>query len=668
MKIWGKKMSISEGLRLIESLSSYQSSENSVRVKQSKINFICSCLWNSKIYTNSDLINNIENFLEKINTNPKFAKLSHDQYLEVFKKSIQDYNASNNFIINFTENNIFLLDQQLRKPEESKTLDDKIVEPSELSRIILSYVRLEKSREKILTTSQHLLKIIQTQEFVVCPSIILGAGDTGTTVWLEKYKFYHGKTSEKQSPNVLMIGETLGSWKHDYTLAQRYSLLERGAVKWNPSDFVPQAYYQNNPYANARHIYQANLVTLAKTQAPLLLGAKIIRIEEKSRHQGNWNNEESHYRLIISLPAGQKEIYTNEIDICTGLGQAKMDIADCDKDEAHFKTLTRFDPKKEFTPIVSGDQFILTSAEERNSQQRTVVVYGGGGTAAASYRKAFFGHDIRTESREYSDENKKNNVQWLARNDFKAAGLGKLATNALDSCKFGKERFVGELYRITYNNSGEKLVLHFNAPFNEKIECDQLVYALGQDFTEIRSVCQELLSELLLDLDATGVPLCVKTKNDQIHFFGAAAMAIKGKEYEGASWNWLKEQKIGPDVGPGSMPGSRSQIRQAIRHYLRKKKINAQMEYAHVGIDNRSLLEEFLMGLRVEPKTVLSFINDIMDAREKNYPSSFIKHEVLKELLAKHRIGDKVQIRGLAYLVKSDEARSQALLECKPSG
>lgn len=212
------------------------------------------------------------------------------------------------------------------------------------------------------------------------------------------------------------------------------------------------------------------------------------------------------------------------------------------------------------------------------------------------------------------------------------------------------------------------MVLHFNGPFNEKIECDQLVYALGQDFSEIKGVCQELETELFLDLDATGVPLGVKTKNDKIHFFGAAAMAIKGKEYEAASWKWLQEQKIGPDVGPGSMPGSRSQIRQAIRHYLRKKKINAQTEYAHVGIDNRSLLEEFFLGLRIEPKAILSFINDILDAREKNYPSSFIEHEVLKELLTKHKIGDKVQIRGLAYLVNLDEASSQALLECKPSG
>lgn len=41
-----------------------------------------------------------------------------------------------------------------------------------------------------------------------------------------------------------MIGEHAGNWKHNYTLAQPHSILERTTAKENPSAYLSTDYYQ----------------------------------------------------------------------------------------------------------------------------------------------------------------------------------------------------------------------------------------------------------------------------------------------------------------------------------------------------------------------------------------------------------------------------------------
>lgn len=118
-----------------------------------------------------------------------------------------------------------------------------------------------------------------------------------------------------------MIAENSGNWRHDYTLAQPHNILERAPSPANPSDYVSTPYYHSNPYANGRHVYQANQVILAETKAPLM-HAVVQRIEKQQHHLFDWESKHP-YRLIIKTKRGTQKIYSKEIDICTGLGPAK---------------------------------------------------------------------------------------------------------------------------------------------------------------------------------------------------------------------------------------------------------------------------------------------------------------------------------------------------------
>jgi hypothetical protein len=525
--------------------------------------------------------------------------------------------------------------------------------PEDLTRVAQSYELLGKSYEEIRAMNTKLAKIFRDQELIACSHIILGAGDTGTTVWLEKYKPYHGKTQEEiqqgHCPDVLMIGETHGCWSHDYTLAQPYGLLDRGTAFSNPSDYLFQGYYRANPYANARHVYQANLVNLAKTQAPHLAGMKVLRIEKKSSHLEDWESKTHEYRLVVSIPAEEKAVYANEIDVCTGLGPARETIASkCDSLE-EFETLSQFDKQKLFTPIVSGDQFMLTDSEEKSSDSRVIVVYGGGGTAAACYRKGFFGHDRQKEFNSFENQNNQNNVLWIAKDGFSAAGGGRLATKALETAKKKSRLFSGELSKIV--SSKGRLKLSFTqgrqdaeAASISEIECDQLVYSIGQENVNLKQACKEFDSELQLDVNQTGMPICVKTSDEKIHFFGTAAMAIRQMDYMSSTWNWLHKENIGPDVGPGSMPPSRAQIKGYI------STLGIPVECVNVNMDSIHLVQKLLEYSGIEEEKASFFIEDVLQARKES-TAGFTTWR-LQGLLDKHHLNDKVHVLGLSHLVR----------------
>lgn len=625
--------------------------------KQYKINFICSQLQLCKIHTRKNLIENFGRVVGQICQNPKIFNAQHTakQNFEIFREAIRSYSAIHALKLTLTENDAPLFNKALALglPEEAPAP----IEGDDLSRVTQNYDRFATSRAKIKKTNQGIATLLEGRGFVECPHIILGSGDTGTSIWLDKYKRHHGQTHKKltrgEVPDVLMIGESFGSWKQDYSLAQPYSLLERGSERWNPSDYVTREHYASNPRVNARHAYQANVANLAKTDAPLL-ETKVLRIEKKGNHLADWRSRDYAYRLIIATPHGQKAIYTNEVDICTGLGPAKNGLTGPVMPQNEFERLNRFDPKKKCTPIVDGNQFILTDAEEHSPTGKTVVVYGGGGTAAACYRKAFFGHDVRTEDLEFRDESRKNRTLWIGRDGFAAAGSGKLATSALTGAGRRHELRTAELRAVREDAETGKLHLSFMPsskgdkeivpPSLFEIECDQLVYSMGQEDSELRRLTREFDAELALDTDVTGIPFGVKTPDARIHFFGAAAQAIKPKEYTAATWKWLHEENIGPDVGPGSMPPSRSQI----KHHLSKLGIHTTS--INVNMDTRYLIRAFLLQAGVPSDRIAPFIADILEAR-KIGPGGF-SHEALQGLLDKHRLNDLLQIRGHGHLVK----------------
>lgn len=633
-------------------------------IKQSQVNYIASCLLFCKIRTTSDLIDNFGLLIAHIQQNRKIfkAKYTTDKCFAILEKAIKDYSDITGYEIKFPIEWKPALDYARNLKYKFKLTP--IETQDDLSRVTQSYDRVSTVAKKKTSINEDILNILNNEKFSVCPEIIIGEGDTGTNLWLEKFSSEHKTTkeilSQKKLPSVLMISNGTGSWNHDYTLAQPQNILERTTSKANPFDYMSVERYSKNPYANGRHIFQSNQVSLSKTEAPLLT-ATVKKIEKKSVHLNDWSAEQYDYRLLIETTKGMKIIYTNAINICTGLGPARNDLLGSLIEEDEFKRLNQFDSQKKFTPIVDGNQFILTDSEEQK-QQKTIVIYGGGGTAAACYRKGFYGHDIRTESLLFKDGDKKNNILWFAK-QFNKAGTGKLATSALQNANQRKELYEGELIKIEQKNKGN-LLLTFKCPEKDlktspsrliQVECDQLIYSIGQDDKGMRLVCEEIDSDLVLQFDKENMVLNVGTKDKKIIFFGAAAMAIREKEYMNATWEWLKKQNIGGDVGPGSMPPSRAQIKRYLAlQGIAPKSINVNMDSDH-------LMVEYLVNAGIKSSNALAFVKDILITRK--HSTSGGTRPMLLKLLKKHNLNELFTVYGFGHLIlKTNEPE---FVECK---
>ncbi len=519
----------------------------------------------------------------------------------------------------------------------------------DLSKVTHSYDHLVSAIQTNKKTSRKITAILESKDsdFSVCDSIIFGAGDTGTTLWLEKYKAEHGTShqalAEQKLPGVIIIADSFGGWRHDYTLAQTQSSLERSTAVKNPGDFLPTLFYQKNPQANARHIYQANHVCLAATQAPVVK-LQMLRIEKRENH-AEWESREHAYRCLVQLPNGRvKAIYTNQVDVCTGLGAANLMIEEKVLPRAELRRLNQFDERLGFTPIVDGNQFVLTSSEE-GKNDRTILIYGGGGTASACYRKCFFGTDIRTYDRPFTAENQRNEVLWVYR-DF--IGTGKMAANALGAAKARKAVFQGQLVQITQKRDG-KLGLRFmlrdssGVSTTYELVCDQLIYSIGQDDFRTKEICREVSAELWLNYDKSGMPLYVSTPDKRVSYFGAAAVSFSKVEFNKQTMAWLEAQNIGGDVGPGSMPPTRAQVKRHLAlQGLKPVSIN-------VNMDTSALISEYLLEAGVDKAVAHAFIGDLLLARKDDtYGFSRAK---LQHLLKRHRLDPIFDIYGHSHLV-----------------
>ena len=536
-----------------------------------------------------------------------------------------------------------------KKPTEFPLTE--IPTQDDLSKVTKGYDRFEVSVEKEHEMSDSILAVLKRKEYATVPQVIIGSGDTGTTLWLEKYKTHHGTSkaqlAQDELPSVLMIGEDSGSWKHDYTLAQPHSILERTTVKENPSAYLSTDYYRSNPYANGRHVFQANQVNLGLTEAPLVR-ASIVKIEKKGNHPSDWKVADQDYRVVINTPDGIKHVYTNELNICTGLGPARNVISGSMLTSSEFERLNQFDNEKGFSPIVDGNQFILSGSEEHGKESRSIVIYGGGGTAAACYRKGFFGHDIRTQDMEFIKDNQENSIQWIAK-QFEKAGTGKLASTAIRTAKARNELTQAELIKIEPQENG-KLVLTFkgedsSSPSTNTFEivCDQLIYSVGQDDNVMRAICQEVETDLSLTFDVNGMVLNVSSADKKVIFFGAAAMAVREREYMEATWKWLQSENIGGDVGPGSMPPSRAQIkRYNFLNGIKPTSINANM-------DSKYLIVKYLEDAGVANMAAVNFVDDLLKLRKSS--TSGGTHTQINALIKIHKLDNIIEITGHAHLI-----------------
>lgn len=185
---------------------------------------------------------------------------------------------------------------------------------TEIERFEGNYDTLEAAEIKMEKMSQTLKERVAKKSVVHVKNIVIGAGDAATEYWLDMHKGSHQQTSQglakdkEAVSDVLMLASNTGNWKHDYTLAQTYSLLERGAVPSNPQDFTTTDKYDQNRHVNARFLYQSNLINLSDTEAPVMLGSQVLSVEKRDQHQSDWEVKGASNRVNIQLKLSEKTL------------------------------------------------------------------------------------------------------------------------------------------------------------------------------------------------------------------------------------------------------------------------------------------------------------------------------------------------------------------------
>lgn len=182
----------------------------------------------------------------------------------------------------------------------------------DLQKLSTRYDHLAESKKGVTELSENLKQRLNKPEPVHVKTVVVGGGDAATEYWLALQKGAHGHTREMLSgdpgavPNTLMFAQDTGSWRHDYTLAQTYGLLERGDAPANPQDFTTEQNYRDNRHVNARFLYQANLVNLNETEAPIVLDTKVISVEKRENHKSDWEVAAAPCRLKVRVKMEQQ--------------------------------------------------------------------------------------------------------------------------------------------------------------------------------------------------------------------------------------------------------------------------------------------------------------------------------------------------------------------------
>ena len=521
----------------------------------------------------------------------------------------------------------------------------------ELYRIADSYDEFRAAVPALTARSTRLLSAIDHQGGVAeTEQIIIGTGDTALAVWLQEHRERQEEIPEGSVPSVLMIGEDAGSWGSDYTLAQRHAMLERHSAPYNPRDFVCSETYHQNRHVNARHLYQSNQCNLQKTFAPVVR-AKVEGIERRDRPVSGaalWLKPEYSYRITISAGKVEKVervIYTNKIDICTGLGAASNPLLKV-MGRKELERLSQFDPARGCTPIIDGNSYVFEAEEKRARKGRTVVVYGGGGTAAAIYRQVLHGDDWRGEDKTFEECHHCNEVFWIARGDFTASGTGHLATRALTTSQEAGFRAGGyalvEVEEVE-RPGGKQLALTFTKEGRSYHQyCDQLIYSTGQTDDHLQPLIARLGEQpkaLFVKVPRREPIIVGAGVGPDVRLLGAAADAAIAKHYDEPTWEWLHETFIGGDVGPGSMPTTAGQLK------LLGAVTGTPILSVNLNNDDPEVIRQFLRARRVKEYVIIGFMRDLLKARKASMPRGFDRG-VSEGLLMKHRLNQWFEPHG----------------------
>lgn len=638
-----------------------------------RINEVCRALNHFGIFTKTELYDRFPEILNRITQNPDVFKNNYELSLcyKIFRQGVRAYEKAKEtrIALGRRESEYFsTLIEEFRNDlpgDPGQHLADN--RPRDLDRIVKNYERFESSLKSLEKTHEKLSALITAVDYVSVPHVILGLGDAGTTLWLEKYGRYH-QTAKQQIdrqmiPDVIMIGQHVGSFKNSYALPQTHNSLERGAGEYHPGDFISSGSYNENQCVDGRHVYQSNILNLGKTGAPVLGQTHVIHVEKRTNCLENWHLEDQKYRLRVQIGGDQEKlIYTNELDVCTGLGHPKNGYIQKFVGSDEFKRLSQIDKKTGYPALIAGDRYILGFQEGASKMgKRTILILGGGDTAVAAYRKAFFGKDFCVK--EYSEKERKNDVLWFSSHGFSRIGKGKMPNSALDHARETGALFDADLKHIEFDADTKKLNVFVSPkqpPAGEragrssditqedddsnknewvKIECDQFIYSIGQDSEERSQIFSELKEDVVFDYTPDNHFLGLRTKDDCVHFLGAAGQSVGGKGYSDAMTEWISQNHINDDSAASALlPPSRAMIKlHAVNHGAVLRSVNA-------NIDDLTLVEQLLLDAGSGRDECKAFMDDLIVGRRRT--ESGMSREKLQKLLVRHKLDSILIIKG----------------------
>lgn len=288
-----------------------------------------------------------------------------------------------------------------------KPLFSNVPSPKEdlLARLTKNHMLLQVAKVRLNETNLMFQAHLEKEKSVYTNALIVGLGDTGIELWRTVYKDQHDTAltnfKDKQEIDVLAVGRDGGSWGKNgvsYLAAQNAQLLHRVGDS-NPQDFtLEQAEHMR---VDANNIRKANDMIGAMRGMPRMQGdvtALEIR-EEGSIWPGEGLDEraqQAKYKTVIVFENSKGEeikttVYTDHLDICTGLGQKAKNIAETMILNQEQQALALAKNERGFTPCISGTEVVLENKDVGVEPNRKIIIYGYGGTAMAAMRKCVWG-------------------------------------------------------------------------------------------------------------------------------------------------------------------------------------------------------------------------------------------------------------------------------------
>ncbi|MFA6303783.1 MAG: hypothetical protein WC627_11730 [Legionella sp.] len=275
-----------------------------------------------------------------------------------------------------------------------------------LNRLTKNSIIYQKAIKQLNQVSRMYQDHLVEKKSVYTKALIVGLGDTGVELWRTVYKDYHDTAlthfKETKELDVLAIGRDSGSWGKSgvsYLSAQNAYLLHRvGEI--NADDFTLQQ--AEMVRVDAKNIKKANDTISAMRGMPRMQ-ADVISLEVRENGALPWAGEglvdsaqNATYKIVLSFVDDKGDevrstVYTDHIDLCTGLGQKGKNIAETMIKDPEQQARALKENKKGFTPCINGTEVVLENKDVGKSPNRMIIIYGYGGTAMAAMRKCVWG-------------------------------------------------------------------------------------------------------------------------------------------------------------------------------------------------------------------------------------------------------------------------------------